>query len=150
MNFQVNWEINYRGSSSVAFLRCMGQEETFRWPRAFFHLESGVSGLISPLTSSSEIQGQPGKLLRPLRTRRGGVLGPDLESCETFHQPRKLGFRLCCPHPLWSHLQVQESACSHHHRSNKSFIQLSINSDNIPLKFLFSFSFVVFCFIQRA
>ena len=31
--FQVNWEINYRtGSSSVAFLRCMGQEETFRWP----------------------------------------------------------------------------------------------------------------------
>ena len=38
--FQVNWEINHRGSSSVAFLRCVGQEETFRWVQAFLHLES--------------------------------------------------------------------------------------------------------------
>ena len=75
-----------------------------------------------------KIQGQPGKLLRPLRTWRCGVLRSNLESGETFHQSLKLGFRLCCARPLRSYLQVQESACSHHHRSNKSSIQLSINS----------------------
>ena len=103
--FQVNWEINYRRSSSKLFLRCMGQEETFRFSHFTF--------------LSLRIQEQSGKFLLPFGTRRGGVFRSDLDSSSTFHQPGQLGFCLWCPHPLWSHLQVQESPCSHHNRCNR-------------------------------
>ena len=86
------------------------------------HFPFGIRGVLTLEFILFEIQGQPGKLLRPPRTRRGGVLGSVLEPGETFHQPRKLGFRLCCARPLRSHLQVQEGACSHQFRSHKSSI----------------------------
>ena len=72
-----------------------------------------------PILLSLRIQEQSGKFLLPFGIRRSGVFRSDLDSSSTFHQPGQLGFRLWCPDPLWSHLQVQESPCSHHNRCNR-------------------------------